>query len=91
MNRNTTSEHIKRFIFAQFPLAKTRKIGNDDLLLEGGIIDSLGILHVVTYLEHEFKITISDDDLVPENFQTIERMASFVHSKTCAPGSEQIA
>jgi acyl carrier protein len=72
------SAHNKDFIWKHFPLARTRKIIDADPLLENGILDSLGILEVVTFIEHEFHIVLNDDDLIPENFRSIEYIAAFV-------------
>jgi acyl carrier protein len=81
MQDNTVSTHIKDFIWQHFPLARTRKIIDADPLLENGILDSLGILEVVMFIEHEFHIILNDDDLVPENFQSIESIAAFVQRR----------
>jgi acyl carrier protein len=42
------------------------------------------VLHVVAYLEKEFNISVTDDDLVPDNFETIDRIVSFVQRKSTA-------
>jgi len=81
MQGNTVSAHIKDFIWKHFPLARTRKIIDTDPLLETGILDSLGILEVVTFIEHEFHIILNDDDLVPENFHSMESIAEFVKKR----------
>jgi len=61
--------------------SKNTKIIDSAPLLENGILDSLGILEVVTFIEHEFHIILNDDDLVPENFQSIECIAAFVQRR----------
>jgi acyl carrier protein len=81
MQDNTVSTYIKDFIWEHFPLARKRKIIDTDPLLESGILDSLGILEVVAFLEHEFHIILNDDDLMPENFQSIECIAAFVQGR----------
>lgn len=52
-----------------------------DSLIESGIMDSMGLVSLLSYLEQEFSISIDGDELVPENFETIESIASFVHRK----------
>ncbi len=69
---------IREFVLQKFPLARKRKVTDHDNLLESGVIDSLGVLDLVTFLQQEFSVTVTDDDLTPENFQNIERMAQFV-------------
>lgn len=73
---------IRTFIVGKFPLARKRQIADDSRLLESGVVDSLGILDVVTFLERTFRITIEDEELVPENFGSIHDLAVFVSSKT---------
>lgn len=49
--------------------------------LESGLIDSLGILDLVGFLEERFAIQVTDEELVPENFQTVGQLAVFVAQK----------
>jgi acyl carrier protein len=72
---------IRRYLIEHFPSARHHAIGEDDPLLANGILDSLGILDLVAYLEAEFGITVSDDDLVPEHFETLRRLEEFVATK----------
>ncbi|GMT46712.1 MAG: hypothetical protein IEMM0007_0278 [bacterium] len=52
-----------------------------DNLIETGIIDSLGIQKLLAYLETTFSIHIADDELIPDNFQTIEAISAFLGDK----------
>ena len=81
MSVDTTSGRIRHFILNQFPLARQRAIGDEDPLLRTGILDSLGILEVVAFIESEFGILIADEELVPESFESISTMARFVDGK----------
>jgi acyl carrier protein len=76
-----TTTRITHFIFEKFPLARKRQLNNDASLLETGIVDSIGILEIVAFLEQEFAVRIEDEDLVPENFGTIANITSFVARK----------
>ena len=78
-------DSIRRFVFEKFPLAKSRGLDDSSALLEEGVLDSLGILELVDYLQSELGITVDDDDLVPENFASIDAIAAFVETKTQAP------
>jgi acyl carrier protein len=75
------SDAIRGFVVSKFPLARKRGVSDTDLLLETGILDSLGILDVVQFIETEFGLHIEDDELLPENFQTIQKLADFVQKK----------
>ena len=79
---NSVNERIRGFILEKFPLARKQGLKSNDRLLEGGILDSLGVLDLVSFVEQEFAIQISDDELVPDNFQTIEQLAAFVQAKS---------
>jgi acyl carrier protein len=72
---------IHDFLRREFLLAWKRGIGDEDKLLESEMIDSLGILGLVHFLEEEFSIHISDEELLPENFQTVARITEFVQRK----------
>jgi acyl carrier protein len=56
-------------------------ISPSESLIEKGIIDSLGVQVLIGYLEKEFGISIVDHEIVPENFETVASVASFVNSK----------
>jgi acyl carrier protein len=75
------AQNIRQFILTQFPPARRRTLLDTDPLLQSGIIDSLGVLDVVTFIESEFKITVDDDDLLPEHFESIEHITAFVEKK----------
>ena len=76
-----TQARIRDFVLNQFPLARKRALGDGDPLLSHGIIDSLGILEVVAFVEREFGITVADEELVPESFESIASIAGFVDAK----------
>ena len=72
---------IRQFVVQKFPLARRRAVGDGDNLLESGIIDSLGVLELVTFLQSEFSLQVEDDELTPENFQSIHSIAQFVEQR----------
>ena len=77
----TICEVIREFILKQFPLARQKDIGNEDSLLYDGLIDSMGTLDVVMFLEEHFELVLDDEDLVMDNFATISTLAKFVESR----------
>ena len=52
-----------------------------DELIEEGILDSMGIMKLLTFLEENFSIRLNEDELVPENFETIEAVTLLVADK----------
>jgi acyl carrier protein len=75
------SSAIRNFIVRQFPIARKTSLGDDVALLTSGIVDSLGMLDLVRFLEQSFTIHVDDEELTPENFATIGSLASFVEHK----------
>ncbi len=55
--------------------------GPDDSLLERGIVDSTGILEVVEHIEEEYGINVRDEELIPDNFDSIEKLGAYVRRK----------
>lgn len=56
-------------------------LSEEDDLLEQGIIDSMGIMNVIAFMEESFDIAVEDQEIVPENFQTIKNMEQFIGQK----------
>jgi acyl carrier protein len=80
----TVEDRVRDFVLKQFPLARKSGVKLGDRWLETGLIDSLGILDLVHFLEGEFSIHVSDEELSPENFQSLAAVASFVDAKQAA-------
>ena len=57
------------------------EVSDDYPLLDAGLIDSMGIFELVGHLEEACGVRIEDDELIPENFNSIERIAAFVDGK----------
>ncbi len=53
----------------------------DDSFLEKGIIDSTGVLEVVSFIEDEFNISVDDEELTPENLDSVNKLAIFIEKK----------
>jgi acyl carrier protein len=55
---------------------------DDTSLLEEGIMDSTGVLDLVMFIEETFGIQVKDEELVPENLDSVDRLVAFVEKKT---------
>ena len=71
---------VREFVVHNF-LFDDGSLGDSDSFLEQGIIDSTGILELVGFLESRYTIAIGDDELVPANLDSVERVATFVRCK----------
>ncbi|MGZ9190525.1 MAG: phosphopantetheine-binding protein, partial [Nitrospira sp.] len=49
--------------------------------LELGIIDSFGFMELLHWVEHEFSISVADDELVPDNFDSVRKLSSFIRER----------
>jgi acyl carrier protein len=56
-------------------------LADDESLLKSNIIDSMGMLELVTFIETEFQVTVEGEELLPENFESIAALSGFVASK----------
>jgi acyl carrier protein len=76
------NEKIRSFILENV-LAGSRgaTLNDNDSFLEKGIIDSTGILELVSFIEDEFKIQVRDEELVPDNFDSVSKLAGYITTK----------
>jgi len=72
---------IREFIVENFLFGESNGLEEDTSFLEEGIIDSTGILELVTFLEEKFSISVKDDELVPENLDSINNVESYLLRK----------
>lgn len=76
----TVTDRIRAYVMEE-TFAENGKIKNDTLVFKEGFFDSMGFIRLITFLESEFKIKISDEDLVEQNFESINSMSKFVESR----------
>ncbi len=75
-------EQLKQFVTSEFMYEQDSKALSPDLdLLNQGIIDSMGILDLVSYLEQTFNIQVTDEEITPENFRNLNALTHFVQGK----------
>lgn len=73
---------LREFISAEMKWdGATADLTDDYQLLEREVVDSLGIFKIISFLENEYDIIVEDDDLVPENFNTIASISELAGSK----------
>jgi len=75
------ADKLRSFVLKRFPLAGQGPLSDDAPLLESGIIDSLGLLQVVEFIETEFDMLVSDEDMVSEIFGSIGALARYVEQR----------
>ena len=84
--RDALTQALTRLLIDEIVRSPIEDIPQDLSLIDSGLIDSLGLLNLVDRFEEEFGVEVGDDDLVPENFETIAAMASYVRSRSLERG-----
>ena len=75
-------ENLRTFIQNNFLLGdKNRAIKKDESFLQSGIIDSTGVLELVNFIEETYKIKVEDEELVPENLDSIQNLIVYIQKK----------
>jgi acyl carrier protein len=75
-------QQIRSFILTSFLFTDDEsRLKNQDSLLEQGIMDSTGVLELVGFLESQFGIKVADEELVPDNLDSVDRIVAFVGRK----------
>ncbi len=75
---------VKQFIVENFYVSNPEEISPETSLIAGGYVDSTGMLELIAFIEGEFGVRIEDQEMVPENLETIARIAAFVGKKKAA-------
>lgn len=76
----TVSERVRQYITANFVFG-SHVVSTDESLLDRGLIDSTGVMELVSFIETEFSVSVSDQDLVPENLDSIAAITAFITRK----------
>jgi acyl carrier protein len=80
------AQRVRKFIVENFFVSDPSTLPDDASLITGGFVDSTGLLEVIAFLETEYGIRVLDEETIPENLETIGRIAAFVHRKRAAAG-----
>lgn len=74
-------QQITEFITTNFLFDDSTKLVQEDSLLETGVIDSTGVLELVAFIEETYGIKVEDEEIVPENLDSISNIASYITTK----------
>lgn len=80
-------EEIREFITTNFYLPDPKALSDEASLIDLGVVDSTGVLEVISFLESRFGINVGEDETVPENLDSIARIVAFVARKQGQPAS----
>jgi acyl carrier protein len=78
-------QEIRAFVNENFLFGQMDgRLSDEDSFLQRGIIDSTGVLELVHFVEEKYVIRLEDEELVPENLDSVARLAAFIHAKVRA-------
>jgi len=77
---------VKQFIVDNFYVSDAAALGPETSLISGGYVDSTGMLEMVSFLEQTYSIQVAEEELVPENFETIARICAYLERKQQGAG-----
>ncbi|NUP04801.1 MAG: acyl carrier protein [Polyangiaceae bacterium] len=81
MGDPSTKQRVRAFIESNFYIADKSLLSDDVSLLDKGLVDSTGILEIVAFLESDFDIKVEDQELIPDNLDSIDRITAFIGRK----------
>lgn len=80
--KRSIKEILKEFITKNFlPSAGLESFDDEDSFMEKGIFDSTGILELLEFIEEKFDISVNDEEIIPDNLDSLSKMTSFIHKK----------
>jgi acyl carrier protein len=78
----TVEAQVSQYIVENFLFSSdTSLLGADESFLDRGLIDSTGMLEVILFLEETFGIKIADDEMIPENLDSVSKISAYVRRK----------
>ena len=77
-------QQVRSYLEQNFLVGTDTALGDTDSLLQLQIVDSTGFLELVNFIESTFSLKVADDEMVPENLETIESIEQFVRRKLAA-------
>jgi len=72
---------IRTFLSENFPLSASGTLDREQSLVESGVIDSLGVLELVEFVEEKYDFRIPEEELLPENLDSIGNISRFIENK----------
>jgi acyl carrier protein len=80
-------QRVREFVTSNFFVSDAASLTDSASLLDLGVVDSTGVLEIIAFLESTFGLTVEDDEIVPTNLDSIDRIAAFVSRKQTPTGA----
>ncbi len=88
---NDCTNEVREFIATNFLYGQDRGFGNDDSFLGEGIIDSTGVLQLVSFLEETYGITVEDEELRPDNLDSVNCVVAYLRRKLASTPERSVS
>jgi acyl carrier protein len=82
-----TKQRIREFVTSNFFVQDASSLTDSASLLDLGVVDSTGVLEIIGFLESTFGLAVEDDEIVPDNLDSIDRITAFVTRKQAPAGA----
>ena len=79
-------DQVREFISHNYSFMIDIEIGDEESLIDKGVLDSTAVLEILEFLEERFDIRIEDDEVIPDNLDSLNRIESFVSRKSGSSG-----
>lgn len=80
-----TKDQVRNYIIENFLFGDAEPLASDGMsLLDEGIIDSVGVMELVAFLEQDFGLAVADEELIPENLDSVDNLVAFITRKKAA-------
>ena len=80
LTQTETKGKIKDYIISS-TLSDTKSITDATLIFEVGLLDSMGLLFLIEFIKEEFNVEVTDEELLPENFESVNNITQFIEAK----------
>lgn len=75
---------IREYLLAHSAAPRPHSLSDEESLLDAGVIDSAAMIGLIAFLEGQYGVSVSDDDMTPENFDSVNAVVAYVQSKMAA-------
>lgn len=79
----SVEDKVRNYILENYLFTEDQsELNSEDSFLEKGIIDSTGILEIIFFLKEEFEISVGDEEIIPENLDSVNNIVKYINSKS---------
>jgi len=90
LTSSNVAQDVRQFIVSNFLYGQERSFADDDSFMGEGIVDSTGVLQLVEFLEETYGITVEDEELIPENLDSLNNVSAYLARKLNAAASVDV-